>query len=122
MEARARSRGQPSECATCLPCICLDLTREEQFPTWLVSCPCQDGPIVNYARMSRVRRRFFVEQFLGDRAFIEGDAAHHLGRVLRAERGQLYELSDGHRVCLARIEDVKRDRLEFSLIEDVPSH
>ncbi len=53
---------------------------------------------------------------------MEGEAAHHLGRVLRAERGQLYELSDGHRVCLARIEEVKRDRIAFSLIEDVPVH
>ncbi len=50
---------------------------------------------------------------------MEGEAAHHLGRVLRAERGQLYELSDGQRACLARIEAVKRDRVEFSLIEDL---
>ena len=53
---------------------------------------------------------------------MEGEAAHHLGRVLRAEPGQLYELSDGHRVCLARIEEVTRDRISFSLIEDVPVH
>src|SRR5215831_1634619 len=71
--------------------------------------------------MFRVRRRFFVEQLVGDRAVMEGDAAHHLGRVLRAERGQLYELSDGQRVCLARVEDAKRDRVEFSLIEDLPA-
>lgn len=68
-----------------------------------------------------MRRRFFVEQLVGDRAVMEGDAAHHLGRVLRAERGQLYELSDGQRVCLARVEDAKRDRVEFSLIEDLPA-
>jgi 16S rRNA (uracil1498-N3)-methyltransferase len=68
-----------------------------------------------------MRRRFLVEQFVGDRAVMEGEAAHHLGRVLRAERGQLYELSDGHRVCLGRIEAVKRDRVEFSLIEELPT-
>jgi 16S rRNA (uracil1498-N3)-methyltransferase len=67
-----------------------------------------------------VRRRFFVEQFEEGRAVMEGEAAHHLGHVLRAERGQLYELSDGHRVCLARIESVKRDRIDFSLLEDLP--
>src|SRR5215831_9030731 len=50
-----------------------------------------------------------------------GDAAHHLGRVLRAERGQLYELSDGKRAYLARTEEVKRDRLELSLVEELPS-
>ena len=67
-----------------------------------------------------MRRRFFVDQFVGGRAVLEGEAAHHLGRVLRAERGQLYELSDGTRVCLARIEDVKRDRVEFFVVEDLP--
>src|SRR5215467_9054519 len=71
--------------------------------------------------MFRVRRRFFVEQFVDNRAVMVGDAAHHLGRVLRAERGQLYELSDGSRICLARIEEVKRDRIEFSLIEELPA-
>ncbi len=50
-----------------------------------------------------------------------GETAHHLGRVLRAEPGQLYELSDGNRVWLARIEEVKRDRVEFSLAEELPS-
>jgi 16S rRNA (uracil1498-N3)-methyltransferase len=51
---------------------------------------------------------------------MDGEAAHHLGRVLRAERGQLYELSDGNRVWLARVEEVKRERIGFSLVEEVP--
>lgn len=51
---------------------------------------------------------------------MEGNAAHHLGHVLRAEQGQLYELSDGNRVWLARVEGVKRDRVGFSLVEEVP--
>ena len=42
-----------------------------------------------------MRRRFFVERFEGGAALLRGEAAHHLGRVLRAEQGQLYELSDG---------------------------
>jgi len=50
---------------------------------------------------------------------MEGEAAHHLGRVLRAELGQVYELSDGNRVWLARVEEVKRDRIGFSLVEEV---
>lgn len=53
---------------------------------------------------------------------MEGEAAHHLGRVLRAERGQLYELSDGNRVWLARIEEVKRDRVAFSLVEELSGY
>lgn len=51
---------------------------------------------------------------------MEGEAARHLGRVLRAERGQVYELSDGNRVWLARVEEVKRERIGFSLVEELP--
>jgi 16S rRNA (uracil1498-N3)-methyltransferase len=69
-----------------------------------------------------VRRRFFVEQFNGQSAAIEGETAHHLGRVLRAQQGQLYELSDGLAVWLGRIETVARDRIEFALLEEIPSH
>jgi 16S rRNA (uracil1498-N3)-methyltransferase len=52
---------------------------------------------------------------------MEGEAAHHLGRVLRAQTGQLYELSDGERVWLGRIESVGRDRVQFVLIEELPA-
>jgi 16S rRNA (uracil1498-N3)-methyltransferase len=68
-----------------------------------------------------VRRRFFVDQFTGESAVMEGEAAHHLGRVLRAEAGQLYELSDGERVWLGRIESVNRDRVQFALVEELPT-
>jgi 16S rRNA (uracil1498-N3)-methyltransferase len=71
-----------------------------------------------------MRRRFFVEQFEGTKATLRGDAAEHLGRVLRAEPGQLYELSDGVSVWLGRVESLgmmKRgeNRIEFSLVEPV---
>jgi 16S rRNA (uracil1498-N3)-methyltransferase len=69
-----------------------------------------------------VRRRFFVNQFATDTAVMEGEAAHHLGRVLRAQQGQLYELSDGQQVRIGRIEKVARDRIEFALLEEIPSH
>jgi 16S rRNA (uracil1498-N3)-methyltransferase len=52
---------------------------------------------------------------------MEGDAAHHLGRVLRAEAGQLYELSDGRQVWLGRVSSVARDRVEFALVEELTS-
>lgn len=52
---------------------------------------------------------------------MEGEAAHRLGRVLRAEPGQVYELSDGTRVYLGRIDIVKRDRVEFALLEELAS-
>jgi 16S rRNA (uracil1498-N3)-methyltransferase len=71
-----------------------------------------------------MRRRFFVEKFDRDTAIIHGETAEHLGRVLRAERGQLYELSDGESVWLARIENVfvpKRgeSKIDFALIEPI---
>ena len=68
-----------------------------------------------------MRRRFFVEQFASDTAVMEGEVAHHLGRVLRAQTGQLYELSDGERVWLGRIESVGRDRVQFALVEELPA-
>lgn len=52
---------------------------------------------------------------------MEGEAAHHLGRVLRAQTGQLYELSDGEQVWLGRIENVTRDRVQFALLERLPA-
>jgi len=66
-----------------------------------------------------VRRRFFVESFSNGRATLSGAGAHHLGRVLRAEPGQSYELSDGRAVWLARVEQVGREAVEFSLVEPV---
>jgi len=73
-----------------------------------------------------MRRRFFVDRFGSNSAVLHGDHADHLGRVLRAEQGQLYELSDGERVWLAKVARValaKRgeSRVEFSLIEPVPA-
>lgn len=69
-----------------------------------------------------MRRRFFVPQFHGSATIVEGDTAHHLGRVLRAQPGQLYELSDGEQLWLGRIERVSRDQVEFALIEPLPAH
>jgi 16S rRNA (uracil1498-N3)-methyltransferase len=68
----------------------------------------------------RLRRRFFVDAFDAGRAVLSGDAAYHLGRVLRAEPGQLYELSDGTAVWLGKIEFAGKDQVEFSLVEPIP--
>ena len=69
----------------------------------------------------QLRRRFFVDAFAGGTACLAGDAAHHLGRVLRAEPGQLYELSDGNCVFLARVERVSGASVDFSLLEKLPA-
>lgn len=67
-----------------------------------------------------MRRRFFVERFDGANAVLRDEAAHHLGRVLRAEPGQVYELSDGEAVWLGRVERVSKREVQFALIEQVP--
>src|SRR5579871_322398 len=68
-----------------------------------------------------MRRRFFVERFEGGGAALGSEAAHHLGRVLRAEPGQLYELSDGRHLWLARTENISRDEIRFTLVEQLPA-
>jgi 16S rRNA (uracil1498-N3)-methyltransferase len=69
-----------------------------------------------------MRRRFFIDHFENQHASMLGDLAHHVGRVLRAQPGQLYELSDGATVWLGRIDSVTRDRVDFSLLEQLPAH
>jgi 16S rRNA (uracil1498-N3)-methyltransferase len=68
-----------------------------------------------------MRRRFFVERFADDAAELRGESAAHLSRVLRAEPGQLYELSDGSELWLARIERVGREEVDFALVEKLPA-
>jgi 16S rRNA (uracil1498-N3)-methyltransferase len=63
------------------------------------------------------RRRFLVDQVHDNAAEIRGDEARHLARVLRAEPGQQYEISDGAAVYLAEISAVEKDRVGFRLIE-----
>ena len=69
-----------------------------------------------------MRRRFFVDKFEDQYAAMHGEAAHHLSLVLRAKPGQLYELSDGSSVWLGRIDVVSRDRVDFALLERLPSY
>lgn len=52
---------------------------------------------------------------------MRGEAAHHLGRVLRVQPGQIYELSNGHAIWLGRVARVEPDSVEFALLEEVPS-
>jgi 16S rRNA (uracil1498-N3)-methyltransferase len=73
-----------------------------------------------------MRRRFFVDRFESDSAVLCDDAAEHLGRVLRAQPGQFYELSDGQHVWLGRVERVElskpgKSRVEFALVESIPA-
>src|SRR5262249_53805513 len=67
------------------------------------------------------RRRFFVDSFEDGFAVLRGDDARHLARVLRAEAGQQYELSDNHKVRLAEIVHASPSEVRFRLLGDVQS-
>jgi 16S rRNA (uracil1498-N3)-methyltransferase len=47
--------------------------------------------------------------------------AEHLVRVLRAEAGQIYELSDNKRVYLAEIETARKSHVTFRIVEEIDS-
>lgn len=66
------------------------------------------------------RRRFFVDHIHAGRAELTGEDARHLARVLRAEPGQRYELSDNQRACLAEIIAVTAARVTFRVLEPLP--
>jgi 16S rRNA (uracil1498-N3)-methyltransferase len=63
------------------------------------------------------RRRFFVDRIEDGRASLQGQDAHHLARVLRAEPGQRYEITDGAALCLAEIESIEPRRIVLRVVE-----
>jgi 16S rRNA (uracil1498-N3)-methyltransferase len=66
------------------------------------------------------RRRFFVPEVRGEVAELWGDEAEHLVRVLRAEVGQIYEISDNHRLFLAQVEVARKAVISFRILEQIP--
>lgn len=63
------------------------------------------------------RRRFFVPEVRRGAAELTGSDAEHLVRVLRAQPGQVYELSDNRDVYLAEIEIARKSGISFRIIE-----
>jgi len=63
------------------------------------------------------RRRFFVPEIRRGAAELTGSDAEHLVRVLRAEVGQVYEISDDRNVYLAEIEIARKSVVSFQVIE-----
>lgn len=62
-------------------------------------------------------RRFFVPEVRRGTAELTGPDAEHLVRVLRAEPGQVYELSDNQNAYLAEIETARKSVVSFRIIE-----
>jgi len=65
------------------------------------------------------RRRFFVEEVREGRALLRGADARHLSRVVRAEAGQKYEISDGRKVYLAEVAEVRTEEVSFGVLEEL---
>jgi len=61
------------------------------------------------------RRRWIADEVSGTRAFLVGDHARHLAKVLRAQIGQDFEISVDGNVHLGRIATISPDRVEFEL-------
>ena len=79
------------------------------------SCACAALPCL------LARRRFFVDRIHDNLAELTGDGARHLARVLRAEPGQRYEISDNQRAYLAEIAAITAQRVTFAMIEPLPA-
>jgi 16S rRNA (uracil1498-N3)-methyltransferase len=65
------------------------------------------------------RRRFFVDAVRSGMAELHGQEARHLTRVLRAEPGEKYEISDNRQAYVAEISEARGDRVLFRIIEPI---
>ena len=63
------------------------------------------------------RRRFFVAEIRRGTAELTGPDAEHLVRVLRAEPGQVHELSDNQNLYLAQIDVARKSLVSFRILE-----
>jgi 16S rRNA (uracil1498-N3)-methyltransferase len=66
------------------------------------------------------RRLFFVPEVRHGRAELHGEAAKHLTKVLRVERGQIYQISDNEHLWLAEVEAAHKETVEFRVKEPLP--
>jgi 16S rRNA (uracil1498-N3)-methyltransferase len=67
------------------------------------------------------RRRWIADQVIGQRAFLIGEHANHLIRVLRARIGQEFDVAANGIVRRARISQISDDRVAFDLGEEIAS-
>jgi 16S rRNA (uracil1498-N3)-methyltransferase len=61
------------------------------------------------------RRRWIADEVHGDTAILIGEHAAHLGRVLRAQVGQEFDIVTGDMTRIGRITAISEDRVEFVL-------
>jgi 16S rRNA (uracil1498-N3)-methyltransferase len=66
------------------------------------------------------RRRWIADKVQGDHAYLLGQNATHLFRVLRAQPGQQFDVAANGVLRLGTIVHAELDRVEFHLGEEVP--
>jgi 16S rRNA (uracil1498-N3)-methyltransferase len=81
----------------------------------------RNSAIISGIVLGLARRRFFVDRIHAQKAELRGEEARHLVRVLRAEEGQLYEISDNQSAYLAKIEEARGDCIVFQVVGPLES-
>jgi len=66
------------------------------------------------------RRRWIADEVSAHRAALTGEHANHLVRVLRARRGQEFDVVADGVVYSARVDKVSENRVEFELGGEIP--
>jgi 16S rRNA (uracil1498-N3)-methyltransferase len=64
---------------------------------------------------------FYVDEVRAGRAWVRGETAEHLRRVLRVETGQQFEVSDRHSIYLASVAGLSKGAVEFTLQDKLPA-
>ena len=65
------------------------------------------------------RRRWIADEVHEHTAFLTGEHASHLSRVLRAQIGQEFDIATGDAVRLGTITSISDDRVEFALGSEI---
>ena len=66
-----------------------------------------------------ISRRWIADEVSGRRAVLTGAHAEHLVRVLRAQIGQEYDISNGERIWRGRVTTITPERVEFDLGQEI---
>ena len=64
-------------------------------------------------------RRVFVDDVQAGEAAVDGEAAHHLARVVRLKTGEEVEISDGRRLFRARVTEAAQRCVRFAVEEEL---
>ncbi|MBA3974561.1 MAG: 16S rRNA methyltransferase [Candidatus Solibacter sp.] len=65
------------------------------------------------------RRMFYVDEIRSGSATLRGESAQHLRKVLRAEPGQRFEISDNQSLYLAELVSYGKDLAEFAIVSEI---